>query len=357
MKKILIVCDAFNERGGVEKIVALLANHYSISNIVKIATRFHLGARLPYPLKNSVDISSFDIYRTEAKNKIGKIFSLYLYIRSVRELINNFQPDVILCNGVGIATLTIIATSKKYKKNIVVCDHNKFENAAPLTYLIRNVVYRHAKHIISLTQEDLPKYQAIGKASCVYNPVIPPENLVTSELTRKVVLAVGRLDPQKGFDLLIKSWGLVNEKNPDWTLKIVGDGREKEKLLALITKLGLEKKVHLEPSTNDVFLKFAKASLFVLSSRYEGFCLVMIEAMSTGLPVVAFDCQTGPKEVLSTGGGFLVAPEDYIGLAKMIDHYINSPQIWKDLSLKSIETSKRFSLSRYLFEMDEIILK
>lgn len=357
MKKILIICDAFNERGGVEKIVALLANHYSVLNPVKVAVRFKLSEDHPYPLEKSVDVLSCGMHKRGPRNKIVKIFSFLSYMVWVRKIINQFQPDVVLCNGAGVATLTIISASEKYREKIIVCDHNKFENAAPLTYFLRGIAYRSAKHIISLTQEDLPKYKAIGQASCIYNPVIPPKRPVFSCLESKTVLAMGRLDAQKGFDLLIKAWAIVNAKHPDWTLKIVGDGREKNKLQELIAQSGLEQSVYMEPSTSNVFLKFTEASLFVLSSRYEGFCLVMIEAMSAGLPVVAFDCQTGPKEVLSTGGGFLVASEDYLGLAKMISHYIESPQIWKDLSLKSIETSKRFSLSRYLFEMDEIILK
>lgn len=356
MKKILIICDAFNERGGVEKIVNLLANHYSVSNNVQISVRFKLSDMHPYSLSPSVSINSCGIDVEKSRSKFVKFVSIFQYIERIRVEIQKFQPDVIFCNGVGVASLTVIAASGKYKKKIVICDHNKFDNATWFWAILRRFTYRHAKHIISLTQEDLKKYQSLGQASCVYNPVIPPENVVISELGRKVVMAVGRLDPQKGFDLLIKSWALVNEKHPDWVLKIVGDGREKEKLLALITKLGLEQKVHLEPSTNNVFLKFAEASLFVLSSRYEGFGLVVIEAMSAGLPVIAFDCRTGPKEILSTGGGFLVTPENCIELAEVINRYMDSPQTWKNLSSEAIETSKRFSLIDYKNKMNKILL-
>lgn len=357
MKKVLIICDAFNERGGVEKIVNLLANHYAVSNTVQVSVRFNLSDAPPYALSSSVSVSSCGIDFEKSKSKLEKLISIFKYIKWIRVEIKKFKPDVIFCNGVSVSSLTIIAALDKYKKKIVVCDHNKFDNANWFWSILRRFTYRHAKHIISLTLEDLKKYQSFGQASCIYNPVIPPDKIVVSELNQKLVIAVGRLDTQKGFDLLIKSWVLVNKKNPDWRLKIVGDGREKENLLKLIAKHGLEQKILLEPSTNNVFLKFSEASLFVLSSRYEGFCLVMIEAMFAGLPVIAFDCKTGPKEVLSMGGGFLVAPEDFDGLAEMINYYIDSPQIWKKLSSEAMHISKKFSLIDYKNKMDRILLE
>lgn len=357
MKRILIICDALNERGGVEKIVTLLANHYAEFNLVKVAVRFKLSENMPYSLSPSVDVLSCGIDMKKSNNKVVKLLSIFRYIEWTRREIHKFQPDVVFCNGVGVACLTIIAASAKDKEKIVVCDHNKFENATWFWSFLRKISYRHAKHIISLTQEDLSKYQSLGRTSCIYNPVIPPENPVISKMDTKVVLAVGRLDPQKGFDLLIKSWAMVNAKHPDWALKIVGDGREKDRLQELIAESGLKQSVNIEPSTSNVFLKFAEASLFVLSSRYEGFGLVVVEAMSAGLPVIAFDCQTGPKEILATGGGFLVTPEDCVGLADMINRYIDSPKIWRNLSLEAIETSKRFSLIDYKNKMDKIFLE
>jgi glycosyltransferase involved in cell wall biosynthesis len=140
-----------------------------------------------------------------------------------------------------------------------------------------------------------------------------------SPLTEKIVISGGRLVNQKGFDLLIRSYEQVARARPDWQLHIYGSGVLRPALQRLITQLGLDDQVQLKGHTENFDSVLATASVYALSSRYEGFGMVLIEAMSRGLPLVSFDCPRGPGEIVKSGSnGVLVPPEDTDALGEAI---------------------------------------
>ena len=141
----------------------------------------------------------------------------------------------------------------------------------------------------------------------------------------KTVLAVGRLHEQKGFDLLLNAWQPIEARYPDWTLRIVGEGPKRTELEAQIKELGL-RHVVLAGRTEDMKREYASASLFVLSSRYEGLPLALIEAMWCGLPCIAFDCPQGPAELLADERGWLVSNGDIRALRAQLEQAISQPE-------------------------------
>jgi glycosyltransferase involved in cell wall biosynthesis len=177
---------------------------------------------------------------------------------------------------------------------------------------------------VSLTERDAAAYQDLlgrdAEIRRIPNGIGDP-GVSPSTTSARVVVAAGRLARQKGYDLLLPAWKQVSESYPDWQLRIFGEGRQRARLEAMVGRLGIGSNTRLAGFTDRLPHELQQGSFFVLSSRYEGLPMVLLEAMSCGLPVVSFDCPTGPSEVVAPGvDGLLVPPEDIRRLAHaMID--------------------------------------
>ena len=185
------------------------------------------------------------------------------------------------------------------------------------------------ERLVVLTEKDQADWQAGGctNVTVIPNPCAMDDGQWTMDDGRrtKTVLAVGRLHEQKGFDLLLNAWQPIEARYPDWTLRIVGEGPKRTELEAQIKELGL-RHVVLAGRTEDMKREYASASLFVLSSRYEGLPLALIEAMWCGLPCIAFDCPQGPAELLADERGWLVSNGDIRALRAQLEQAISQPE-------------------------------
>ncbi|HEX2315397.1 MAG TPA: glycosyltransferase family 4 protein [Thermomonospora sp.] len=174
---------------------------------------------------------------------------------------------------------------------------------------------------------------------------IPELNGGSADLDAKVIVTAGRLTRQKGYDLLVRAYAEVAPAHPDWSLRIFGSGRERARLAKLIAELGLEGTVELRGPSTDLGPELARASVCVLSSRYEGMPMVILEAMSKGLPVVAFDCPTGPGELITHGeNGLLVPPKDVGGLAAALRKVIEDDALRRRLGERARRSADRYAL-------------
>ena len=148
-----------------------------------------------------------------------------------------------------------------------------------------------------LTEEDAGYWDMLPNKMVIPNP-LTKRPMKVADNQSKVAISVGRYDTQKGFDMLIEAWVHVAQKHSDWQLRIFGPG-DNALYQRQADSLGLTNYVHCMGVSDCVYDEMAKASIYVLSSRYEGFGLVLIEAMAVGLPSVAFDCPAGPKDIIS----------------------------------------------------------
>jgi glycosyltransferase involved in cell wall biosynthesis len=206
--------------------------------------------------------------------------------------------------------------------------------------------YRGLGALAVLTEEDRRDYEAtLGGATRVVRlpNAVPPLSGGRAQAESRVAVAAGRLNSQKGFDLLIEAWRPVAAAHPDWQLRIYGRGLQRDALLRQITEAGLGDAVTLMGPTRDLGAALAEGSVFVLSSRFEGFGIVVVEAMSKGLAVVSFDCPRGPGEIIDDGrDGVLVSPGDVGALSSALLEVVGDEERRRALGAAALETARRY---------------
>jgi glycosyltransferase involved in cell wall biosynthesis len=308
---------------------AWLARTYDVE-IVSVVRRREVPA-LPFP--DNVELSAVDDQRRRP-GLFGRLpsalicpedygfsaCSLRTDIALARRL-RRLPPGIVISTrpGLNVAAADLVPDGV----TLVGQEHMNFLSHRP--GLLRRIgrKYPELDALVVLTEGDLEDYRRMLSGATTRVERIPNALPVLdgkmANLDEKVVLAAGRLRLQKGFDLLIDAYALVARAHPDWKLRIYGGGEQRQALEEQIAGLGLGASVSLMGPSRTLQEELAKGSIFVLSSRYEGFGLVLIEAMSHGLPVVSFDCPRGPSDIVDDGeDGILVPNGDVAGLTRAL---------------------------------------
>jgi glycosyltransferase involved in cell wall biosynthesis len=209
--------------------------------------------------------------------------------------------------------------------------------------------YKKLDGLAVLTEQDRETYRELLNGSVpmwripnTVRAIEPPQ----ADLAAKRILAAGRLTPQKGFDFLIEAFTPVAHAHPDWELKICGAGQSRSRLEARIAQAGLERQILLPGATDDVPGEMAQASIYVLSSRFEGFPLVLIEAMSKGMAVVAFDCPTGPRDIVRDHeNGLLIPHKDVPALTAGILEMIEDEELRRRCGAAAVDAARDYTMA------------
>ena len=231
-------------------------------------------------------------------------------------------------------------------RKVIAAEHVYYNYYNSCIKRIRLFMCKYCKKIVVLTSADKECYDRHFKSEhtvIIPNPVVVPE-YYESKLDSKVAIAMGRIQYQKGFDTLVDVFAMVHKKHSDWKVYIYGDGNYRNYIEECIKEHGMDDVVILKGKTDDVPSAMRESSFFILSSRFEGFGMVIAEAMSQGVPVVSFDCPTGPSDIVEDGvNGLLVENQNKKALADGICYMIEHPKKRKEMGLKAVETSKRFA--------------
>jgi glycosyltransferase involved in cell wall biosynthesis len=218
---------------------------------------------------------------------------------------------------------------------------------------LRRLLYKRASAVVVLTPGIADWARSFVRSEAVHVIPNPVSHHFSTNGGREPkreghrVIAIGRLEAQKGFDMLLKAFAQSAQQHPGWTLKIIGDGSRREQLQALAAALQIGDRVIWERAVKEPEKELNRSDLFVLSSRYEGLPLVLLEAMACGLPVVSFDCPSGPREVINDGeDGILVPPNEIEALAGSMSRLMSSEDERKRLGERAAHVVERFGLAK-----------
>jgi len=354
--KILYVTDAVAIWGGLERVIIeksnYLAEHFNYD--MGIITTDQGEHPIPFPLGEKVFHRDLGIqfhlkYNYNFFYRFFKSISLKnLFQKKLRACINDINPDVIIS-----VRPTLTSSIIKVKGNIplVYESHSSYKGHSFVTtdYLTRlrvsfeNRCISLAQLVVTLTEGDAAEWRKINPNVCVVPNFVhlnDPSNIATGE--EQSIIFVGRFSRQKDIKSLLDIWNIVHNCHPEWKLQIYGGyGNEQNKLLPIINKM--DSNIHVYEPTPNIMAKYKENSILVMTSAFEPFGLVLVEAMSSGLPVVAFDCPFGPSDIIADGkDGFLVKDRNIQEFADKVCLLIENKELRKEMGHSGIKASMRY---------------
>ena len=341
---IIYVIEDYSENGGVERIVSEKANTLSTQykNRVTLISVYSDNRPQHYKLEDGVDLIHLDIpFAKKTNNPLPKLLSrintMVMAIVRLNKVIRGLNPDIIFfATTLGAILLPFCLTkARKIYESHLARNFNPFNKLFILTEL-------KAERVICLTSGDAKQFKYAKKVEIIPNYINDVRSYTDYYGVRKAI-AVGRLELQKGFDILIDCWKDISSQYPDWTLDIYGDGSCRETLQRQITSLHLEDKVKLCGRCNNIMDVYPHYSLHLMTSRYEGLPMTLIEAQACGLPSVVFDFQYGASDIVTNNHNRLIIEQDNTRLfTEAVIRMMSSESLRKAYGKNAIETGRRY---------------
>ena len=363
----MYIAKVFAEWGGLERVWTDKLN--ALSEVpgyeVWLVTTDQGSHQYPYFFSPKVHLVDLDV-RFVQQYRHGILMRYLIRLRLMRlfrqrllRLFSEVHPDVLVT--ITSENVAILNRCRGELPLVVechgTCDRPFHMERMTLWKRIKAVFYfrsmAKADTIVALTKADTERWRRVNPAACTISDVVYLNQTGTySDCRSKRVIFAGRIDSQKGYHYLSEIWSLVSQRHPDWRLDLYGEGADKAENQSLIPN---GDKVFAHPQTPDIMDRYRESSILVLTSVYEPFGLVMAEAMSCGVPVVAFDCPYGPSEIITDGeNGFLVECFDVGAFAARVCQLMEDDELRRRMGRNAVGSVQRYSKERIMPQWQDL---
>ncbi len=360
--KLLYIVPNINNEGGVARVLSIKANYL----VEKLGYEVHILTQNEgfYPLFYSFN-SNIVFHDLPLKGNFFQFF--YSFAKGLKSKIKAIQPDIVVVCDNGLKAYSIPFILKNKVPLVLEMHSSKFVEERELRDDFLTKVVSNGIH--TLKKIGIKKYdrfvvvtsESIAEWNIDDTIVIPNPLWFTSEkssaLESKKVIAVGRHTYEKGFDRMLQIWKKVVAKHPDWTLEIYGKSVKNIDLKLLVENLNISDNVVFYEPVQDIDMKYLEASFYLMSSRFEGFGMVLIEAMASGLPCVAYDCPCGPRGILSHGeDGFLIENGNESDYIEAVVTLIENPTLRREMGKKAKISSEKYNIDAIMQTWNQLFI-
>ena len=347
---IVLICSRLDMPGGIERAIVNTANLFAENNHPVTVLILDESDKSFYPIHSSVITKQYPLLFgiTGKGNKLSRKIQFLRDIKKLKIILKKINACTVIATEYPFAITAIMSGAKKYS-NVFSWEHHHFDWLKKSFFwkFLFGSFYPKLDGIVCLNKTEAEHFKQYAPVSIIPNFI---ENKSGKKTTgnAKTILSVGWLIHRKGIDFIMHAAKIVFTKHPDWKWKIIGEGEMKNQLLEFIKKENLEDKLILQqPVSSNIDDEYCNASIFVLASRFEAFPMVLLEAMSFGVPCISFDCLSGPSDIITNDeDGILVDKENPVKLAEAINKLIEDESLRIEMGGKSFENVKRFSPER-----------
>jgi glycosyltransferase involved in cell wall biosynthesis len=352
-RHIVIICSRLDQPGGIERAIANTANLFAQKGNAVTVLILDETESIFFQLDPEISISHAHLHFgiTPNGNVLTRKLAFFRHITLLKKKLNSFSPDVVIAteNVFAIATGMVM---KNTEAKIFSWEHHHFHHLDKSRFwkALFNKYYPSVDKVVCLNPEEAGLFENMGCKTTVIPNFVSKYSVSPASLDKQQILTIGWLSQTKGTDLIPAIAKKIFARHPQWKWKIIGRGN------AISTSKNKLPNIEInEPVSPDIDAEYNSSSIYVLPSRFECFPMVLLEAMSHGLPCIAFDCPTGPKYIIENNeDGMLIPPGNIDAMADAIIELIEEEGKRKRMGLNAFEKSKRFSAEKAYVLWEEL---
>ncbi|WP_309610108.1 glycosyltransferase [Flavobacterium sp.] len=351
--KLLYITSQIKGDGGLQRIMAIKTNYFIENFGYKIDILSpDLGEDLFFNFNKNI---SFHFIESKSR----KLARLLEYKKQVQNHVDILKPDCIIVSDFGLKGFTIPLIIKTKIPVVFEVHGSKYNESAYYKKTFFSTIFHNLKYtykdfcankfdfFVALSDESLKEW-SVNDGFVIPN-CLETTNHASSNLNLKKAIVVARHSYEKGIDRVLKIWKLVTDKHPDWQLEIYGGKNQELGLEQLVKELDIASNVTFYIPVKNIQQKYQEAAMYLMTSRFEGFGMVILEAMSSGLPVIAFDCPIGPRSIIEDNkDGFLIEDGNLISFAEKVNQLIQNQDLRIQIAKSGRETIARYDLDKVM---------